>query len=211
MNATNMNQPGTRSFSQAGIWSGIFLFIIGCLIGVFGSRAYWEKPATVALDSRAQTVATPALAAQSAVNTSASLQLDQWDPLRAMSRMQAQIDKIFHQSFAQFRNSPGLNAMAAKPGESSSIDVRDLKDKYQVLAFLPDTKPADVKVSLKGDELKVDMDKKITEKPTVKNGETAVTEWGNYEEVVRLAGPLKANQMTVQRQPHELVISVPKA
>jgi hypothetical protein len=38
-----------------------------------------------------------------------------------------------------------------------------------------------------------------------------MTEWGNYEQVVQLAGPLKESQMTVQRLPHELIISVPKA
>jgi HSP20 family molecular chaperone IbpA len=124
-----------------------------------------------------------------------------------MSQVQAQIDQLFQRTLAQM--SPAI--AQAKPGYSLSMDVRDLKDRYQVRAFLPDTKPADVKVTLKGDRLNVDMSKTVVEKPTVKNGETALSEWGNYEETVQLAGPLKDSQMKVERQPHELIITVPKA
>lgn len=130
---------------------------------------------------------------------------------RQFGDLQKQIDQIFQESFPQLNNAVGQDIAFTKPGYGTSMDVRDLKNKYQVCAFLPDTKPSDVHVNLKGDELKVDMTKQVTEKPTAKNGETALNAWGNYEEVVRLAGPVKDGQMTVQRLPHELIISVPKA
>jgi HSP20 family molecular chaperone IbpA len=78
-------------------------------------------------------------------------------------------------------------------------------------AFLPDTKTADAQVKLDGNLLKVDVSNKTSEKEMAKNTETTATEWGHYEEVVPLAGPLKEHQMKVQREAHELIITVPKA
>lgn len=241
MNTTNTNQPLNRG-AGVNIGAGLALLIIGLLVGVFGSKHYWQKSATVAMNHSVGQQGAPAITAQPAVDASASVQPQSWDPLKQMSKMQAEIDQVFHRSFPQLYkaadlnaverqisdtqkqidqlfersfpqavNGAAMNAAEIKPGYSLSMDVRDLRDKYQVCAFLPDTKPSDVKVKLNGDELKVDVANKALEKPTAKNGETAMTEWGNYEEVVRLAGPLKENQMTVQHLPHELVISVPKA
>jgi HSP20 family molecular chaperone IbpA len=208
MENSNINQPPRRTCG-IGIFASLLFLVIGVLIGGFGTY-YWHGAARGATRSAA-TAGGEALAVQPAVDTIGSSQFYQWDPARQMSQMQAQIDQIFQRSFAQFRTNAATGAPAAIPGYSLSMDVRDLKDKYQVRAFLPDTKASDVKVNLKGDELKVDVANKTTEKATAKNGETAMSEWGNYEEVVPLSGPLKSGQMKVERMPHELIISVPKA
>jgi HSP20 family molecular chaperone IbpA len=105
---------------------------------------------------------------------------------------------------------PELKSFQKEPGYSLSMDVRDLKDRYQVRAFLPDTKTSDVKVNLNGNQLKVDVTNKVAEKEIAKNSQSATEEWGRYEEVVQLAGALKQDQMQIQRQPHELIITVPK-
>lgn len=211
MDTTNMNRP--RGWTCGGtLWAGLFLLIIGLVIGAFGSKHYWQKNAVTARGGSG-TPEPAALSAYpaSAASASTASQPSQWDPIQQMSNLQAQIDQVFQRSFTQLRAASPPASVEAKPGYSLSMDVRDLKDQYQVRAFLPDTKPSDVKVNLNGDQLKVDMANKVTEKPTAKNGETAMTEWGNYEETVQLAGPLKDNQMKVQRLPHELLISVPKA
>lgn len=212
MNSTNTNQSGVNSCRATGFWAGVILLLIGLIVGVFGSKHYWQKSAFTAMNTGdKQTAVASGIKVQPAVDTGPLAQAQAWDPIQQMGRMQAEIDQIFQRSFADFRQNAGITVATTKPGYSLSMDVRDLKNKYQVRAFLPDTKPSDVKVNLTGDDLKVDVANKTSEKPTVKNGETAMTEWGNYEEIVRLAGPLKAAQMTVQHLPHELVISVPKA
>ena len=190
-------------------FGGLSLLVIGGLIGGIGTY-YCHGAARGATPGAVASGGEP-LAVQPVFTTIGPSQLYQWDPVRQMSQMQAQIDQIFQRSFAQFRTNAGTTALVATPGYSLSMDVRDLKDKYQVRAFLPDTKASDVKVNLKGDELKVDVANKTTENATAKNGETAMTEWGNYEEVVPLSGPLKNDQMKIERMPHELIISVPKA
>lgn len=207
MNTTNNDQPARKSCA-AGFWTGLLLLIIGLVVGAFGSKFYWQKSSTTALNDSGTKAA---LTAKPAINSDGTSQFSQWDPLQQMSEMQAEVDQVFQRSLAQI-SAKGTPAIAqVKPGYSLSMDVRDLKDRYQVRAFLPDTRPSDVAVNLKGNELNVDMSKKLVEKPTAKNGETALSEWGNYQETVQLAGPLKDSQMKVERLPHELIITVPKA
>lgn len=213
METTDMNRTAAKSCAVGRVWSAIILLFIGLVAGVFGSKYYWQKSATAAMRNGGGTPETGAAISQAAnaMKTSTASPAVEWDPIQQMAEIQSQIDQVFQRSFAQFHGSALPAKMETKPGYSLSMDVRDLKDKYQVCAYLPDTKPSDVKVNLTGDQLRVDMARKVTEKPTVKNGETAMTEWGNYEETVHLAGPLKDKQMTVERLPHELIISVPKA
>jgi HSP20 family molecular chaperone IbpA len=209
MENTNINQPPGKTCGTR-IFASLVLLAIGVLIGWAGTY-YWHGSARGATRSAAASAGGQALAVQPATITTGAPQFSQWDPVQQMSQMQAQIDQMFQRSFAQFRTNAATTALPAIPGYSLSMDVRDMKDKYQVRAFLPDTKASDVKVNLKGDELKVDVANKTTEKATARNGETAMTEWGNYEEVVPLSGPLKSDKMKIERMPHELIISVPKA
>lgn len=233
MNTTYTNPPPPPEHYQAvpahhtGVsgWAGVALLILGLVIGFFCSKPYWQRGwggtgtwaghSASNMDYQRQqanpTVANDSTASGPNVNANAIPLNQTWDPVRQMREMQAQVDQVFQRSFADFGTNSGLGTLAAKPGYSLTMDVRDLKDKYQIRAFLPDIASADAKVNLKGDELKVDVSNKITEKPTKKNGEIAEKEWGNYEEVVQLAGPLKDSQMTVKHLPHELLISVPKA
>jgi len=201
-NSTHTNESG-RSRSWLGFCGGLLLLICGGVIGVFAAKVYWDRSAAAAAPSMP-------IAANAAIVAPPEATVAQWDPIRQLNAMQAEVNQVFQRSFAQFQKAEP-EAVAAKPGYSLSMDVRNMPSQYQVRAFLPETNPSDVKVNLKGDELKVSMAKEVTEKPTAKNGETAMREWGNYEEVVQLAGPLKDSQMKVERMPHELIISVPKA
>jgi len=211
MDNSNVNQTAGKSCGISRFWNGLILLIIGLVIGVCWGRYCWHRTSSVAV-ADAEAGGSPVLTAQPAAKTGVtSPQINAWDPLQQISAIQAEINQIFQRSFAQFRANAAPGAIEAKPGYSLSMDVRDLKDRYQVRAFLPDTKASDVKVKLDGDQLKVDVANQTSEKQVTENSETAMNEWGHYEEVVRLAGPLKDNQMKVQRMEHELIISVPKA
>src|ERR1051326_5457106 len=95
-------------------------------------------------------------------------------------------------------------------GYSLSLDVRELKDRYEVRAFLPDAKAADAKVKLEGNRLEVEVTHRQIEKGN-KNEPDTVTEWGRSTQSVELAGNLKSDQMKVERKEHELLITIPKA
>jgi HSP20 family molecular chaperone IbpA len=193
------------------ICGSLVLLAIGILIGVLVTKYVWPGSSTARARNASSTGESAALPAPASVTASASSQIQAWNPLGQMRQMQAEIDQVFQRSFDDLRLNPKLQVFQEEPGYSLSMDVRDLKDRYQVRAFLPDTKTSDVQVHLDGNQLKVDVTNKTTEKEMVKNNETTVSEWGHYEEVVQLNGVLKDDQMKVQRKEHELLITVPKA
>ena len=135
---------------------------------------------------------------------------DSWDPFREMRSLQAEMDEMFRRSIARFRQSPRMNIFTDDAGYSLSLDVRELKDRYEVRAFLPDAKAADAKVNLQGNRLEVEVTHRQTTKGN-KNEPDTVTEWGRYTQTVDLAGNLKSDQMKVEHKDHELLITIPKA
>ena len=148
----------------------------------------------------------------SAASSSKPGGLNAWDPFQEIRNMQAQMDQSFDQMFDQFRMDPQFSVFRESPGYSLSLDVRDLKDHYEIRAYLPDAKASNVHVSVKnGQTLKVQVNSKQTEKSDQKNMAASVTELGQYEQEVLLPTPVKADQMKIKRESHELVITIPKA
>jgi len=117
---------------------------------------------------------------------------------------------MFQDSLARFHLDPQFN-LDVTSGYSLSLDVRDLKDHYEVRAFLPDADSANAKVNLEGNQLKVEVDNASSRRKLGPAAQTAVTESGYYEQVVQLDGNLKVDQMKIKRENHELVITIPKA
>jgi HSP20 family molecular chaperone IbpA len=141
----------------------------------------------------------------------ANAPFDSWDPFREMRSLQAEMDEMFRRSIARFRQSPRMNIFADDAGYSLSLDVRELKDRYEVRAFLPDAKATDAKVKLDGNRLEVEATHRQTQPSQGNQGPATVTEWGRYIQTVELAGNLKTDQMKVERKEHELLITIPKA
>ena len=135
---------------------------------------------------------------------------DAWDPFREMRDLQAQMDKMFQRSISRFQLSPLMDPFKNDTGYSLSLDVRELKDRYEVRAYLPDAKATDANVKLEGNRLQVE----VTNRPMAgqKNTNAVVQneEWGHYTQVVELAGKLNGSQMKVEQKNHELLITIPK-
>jgi len=126
--------------------------------------------------------------------------------------MQAQMDREFNEMFQQFRTQPQFNTLQVNPNYSLSLNVRDLKDRYEVRAFLPDAKASDVHVTLEnGQTLKVEVNNNQTNASNQTNQTSQVTEWGQYEQVIQLPSPGKTDQMNVKHEGHELIVTIPKA
>jgi HSP20 family molecular chaperone IbpA len=104
-----------------------------------------------------------------------------------------------------------MNIFKDDAGYSLSLDVRELKDRYEVRAFLPDAKATDTKVSLNGNQLEVEVTQKQTQQQQGTNSVASVTELGRYTQTVELDGKLKSEQMKIERKDHELLITIPKA
>lgn len=134
-----------------------------------------------------------------------------WDPFREMRDLQAEMDKMFQRSISRFQLSPSMDPFKKDTGYSLSLDVRELKDRYEVRAFLPDAKTTDAKVTLEGNRLQVDVTNRPVASQQNTNSVVQTDEWGHYTQVVELAGKLNNSQMKVENKDHELLITIPKA
>lgn len=135
---------------------------------------------------------------------------DAWDPFREMRDLQAEMDKMFQRSISRFQLSPMMDPFKNDTGYSLSLDVRELKDRYEVRAYLPDAKATDAKVKLDGNRLQVAVTNRPTADQQNTNSMVQTEEWGHYTQVVELAGKLNNNQMKVEHKNHELLITIPK-
>jgi HSP20 family molecular chaperone IbpA len=134
-----------------------------------------------------------------------------WDPLADMQRMQTEMNQFFSRAMNEFGMNPNFLTSRNEPGYSSSIDVRDKGDHYEVHAFLPGRDISNVKVTAESNNLlRVTASKAKQEKKTTQLGESLVAEFGEYEQLVTLPGPANTKDMTIDRKEHELVITIPK-
>jgi HSP20 family protein len=135
-----------------------------------------------------------------------------WNLFRQMQRMQEEIDRAIRDATEQFKVRSGPTPFAPDTGYSSSFDLRDSKDHYELRAYLPDVNASDVKVRIDDDRtLHVSVNQRKQEKKDTPNGSESFTELGEYEQVVTLPESVKSNDMKIDRRGHEIVITIPKA
>jgi HSP20 family molecular chaperone IbpA len=108
-----------------------------------------------------------------------------------MRDLQSNMDKIFAQTFHDFGSSFGQSGFA------SSVDLREQNDKYVARIYLPNADTSKLNATIKDGKLDINM-----------NGGTARNE--NFEQVITLPQPVRADQMHIDRKPNMVVITVPK-
>lgn len=191
---------------------GTIMLAIGILFGVAGQR-FLSRTSAAGHAAQAAEAPSPSSAGQASSllpDPLATDPFDAWDPFREMRSLQAEMDEMFRRSITRFRQSPRMHIFKDDAGYSLSLDVRELSDRYEVRAFLPDAKAADAKVNLQGNRLQVEVTHRQTAKGN-KNEPDTVTEWGRYTQTVELAGKLNSERMKVEHKAHELLITIPKA
>jgi HSP20 family molecular chaperone IbpA len=122
-----------------------------------------------------------------------------------MERMQEEIDRAIHDATEQFRLGPGATAFQPDASYSSSFNLRDRKDHYELRAYLPDVNASDVNVRVDNDRTpRVSVTQRKQQKRDTTNGSESFTEFGQYEQVVTLAEPVKSSEMKIERSGHEM-------
>jgi len=185
---------------------------LGILIGVAVARP--QTFCRLIPSQKAQTAVAPAqatVAPSQALAAPTTPTIENWNPLNEMRNMQAEMDRMFQRSMERFRMSPQMDIFKGQAGYSSSLDVRDLADRYEVRAYLPDANTSNAKVKLDGNQLTVEVTNHQSQEHKGKDANSNTQSWGNYDQMVQLAGNLKADEMKVKRQTHELLITIPKA
>jgi HSP20 family molecular chaperone IbpA len=183
--------------------TGIIALAIGVAVGVGATER--ETAESHAVGSGTNQLS-PAMLPNSSTTAQA------WDPFQQIRDMQMQMDQMFSQMNTQFRQEPQFSALPENSGYSLTLNVQEQKNRFEVTAFLPDAKASDVHVKLENNQtLKVNVGNEQTQTSSGQNAATSVAEWGQYEQVIQLPSPVKADQMKVERHNHELVITLPKA
>lgn len=178
---------------------------VGATIGIGATRIRAEMPGSVKATTMAANSSPPA----EPVPAGGSAQ--SWDPFPSLRNMQMQMDQMLAQMSDEFRSEPQFTGMPDSSGYSLSLNVQDLKNEFQVTAFLPDTKASDVNVTMQSNRsLKVDVSNHEDQTSKTKNTATEVTDWGQYEQVIDLPAPVRADQMKIEHKGHELIITLPK-
>ena len=137
---------------------------------------------------------------------------DLWNPFRRMEQMQEEIDRAIRNATEQFSLGPGATAFRPDAGYFSSFDLRDRKDHFELRAYLPDVDASDVNVKIENDRtLHVSVNHKKQEVRKNSAGEERVIELGDSEQLVTLPEPVRANDMRVERNGHEVIVTIPKA
>lgn len=137
-----------------------------------------------------------------------------WDPFGNIDRMRQDIDRSIDRAMQQLQASsagmmtPDWNTA----GYSSSLDVRDRGDHFEVRADLPNTDKKDVKVTSEGDRgVHVNVTQHQEQKKDANGSQATVSEFGSYDELVTLPGPADMKNMKIDNRNGELVITIPKA
>jgi HSP20 family molecular chaperone IbpA len=136
----------------------------------------------------------------------------EWDPVQQMEQMQQEIDHAIRRATQEFEASSKAAFFQPSVGYSSSFDLRDRKDHYELRAYLPDVKAADVNVKIDNDRtLDIQVTQHKQETKNTAGGNASFTELGKYEQVITLPEPVRSSEMKINRQDHEVVITIPKA
>jgi HSP20 family molecular chaperone IbpA len=210
------SKPVASAASHAQAWYGgirkstlalgsVAVLALGMLVGIGATRYVSGVPnaaaATLKGEARAAAPAAPRPPAAGA-----------WNPFQEIRDMQLHMDRMFDQMSSQFRMEPRLSLFSDVPGYSLSLRVQDLKDRYEVRAYLPNAKAADVNVSLLDKQtLKVAVTNKSSETAGDKHAKERISEWGEYAQIIRLPAPVKSEQMKIDQPTHELIVTLPKA
>jgi len=180
---------------------GVVTLIVGLALGL--GIGVWAVRNTQA--------ARPSLTAEIGKQEPTLSKSEEWDPFRQMERMQEEIDRAIRNATEQFQLGPNAAMFRPDLGYSSSFDLRDQKDHFELRAYLPDAK-ADVNVKIDNDRtLHVSVSQRKQETKSTSGGNASFTELGQYEQVVTLPEPVKSSEMKVERKGHEVVITIPKA
>jgi HSP20 family protein len=140
--------------------------------------------------------------------------LDSGNLWAEMRHMQAEIDRVFDESFqrmsADFSSRPGLGGTELG---SSEVSLQNEQDSYVVKAEIPGIQKGNVQVTLDGRTLKIYGTSQSAEKQTQSDGKLVQEESqaSRFEDAFTLPGPVDASRMQTQIKDGVLTVTVPKA
>jgi len=185
---------------------GIVTLIVGLALGL-GIGVWSVKNTQAGNTPSAKAESTP-----KAEKQEPAIARDDWDPFRQMELMQEEIDRAVRRATEHFQMGPNASLFRPDLGYSSSFELRDRKDHFELRAYLPDAEASDVNVKLDNDQtLHVSVGHRKQQTMQSNGGQATTTELGQYEQVITLPEPVRSADMKVDRKGHDVIITIPKA
>jgi len=206
-----MNTDSIKKTFNKPVVLGFVMLLAGVLIGVAAERYSVRTAEGTTSQGIANSSLRDTVSQLPAPDTLFPGTDDAWDPFREMRDLQAEMDKMFQRSISRFNSSPTMDPFKNDTGYSQSLDVRELKDRFEVRAYLPDAKATDTNVKLDGNRLQVEVTHRQADSLQDTNAVVSESALEHYTQVAELPGKLNGSQMKVEQKDHELLITIPKA
>lgn len=137
---------------------------------------------------------------------------DEWDPFEEMSRMQAQMNRIFRNSFSRGLMSQGFPASKRSAFFEPDIDFEDAGKTYIARIDLPGMDKDKINVELKNNMLTISGERNIEREETRPTDEFYSKErsFGYFSRTIPLPADAKSEGMTAEYNKGVLLIKIPK-
>jgi len=139
--------------------------------------------------------------------------LTDWDRdfIRRMDKMRQDMDRIFNDSFAEFRLSPEHKGYFDEFNFGSSVDIKEEGSNYIVTAYLPERDMQNVNATVEGQTLKIEAKAETTSGQPADKAKPAMTQKAQYMQILTLPGPVQVDKIKVDRKEGILTVTLPKA
>ena len=175
---------------------GVFTLIVGLVLGA--GIGVWSAQKSEARDSVAESRHISPSIGQPNLST---MDDEETDPFRSFERLHQEIDRAIRNATEEFELDGARPFLRSHGGYSSSVDLRDRGDHFQIRAYLPDVDASDVKVELDDrNVLHVNASQHREELKKDAESEEKVTKMGRYEQVISLPEPVRRDAMKIDQK-----------
>jgi len=129
----------------------------------------------------------------------------EWDPFGFLTDFRSEIDRVFDRSLA-----PWKFVVPSEKFWNPAMDVYQDKDKVVVQAEVPGLSKDDIDVSLEGDVLTIQGEKKEEKEEKEKRYHRVERSYGYFQRVVELPAPVDAKGIKADFKDGVLKITLPK-
>lgn len=139
--------------------------------------------------------------------------LSEWesDVVKRMENMSLEMDRIFEDSFSEFRLTPEHKGGYDRRSFGSFVDLSEDDSGYVVTAYLPERDVKNVNVSVDVQTLKIEAKAETVAGQDKDQRSAAAVRKAHYSQFLTLPGPVEADRMKIERKEGVLTVTLPKA
>ncbi len=138
--------------------------------------------------------------------------LDSWNPLKEMQRMQEEMNSLFGRSFSRFSRNSDFQGFFSDNTFSPRIDIEDRTDEYIITVNLPGTKESNINVNIENGQLQLNGKTETIKKEENDSGSIVHKErfLGSFKRVIPLPDDIDEKNIKREYNDGVLTITIPK-